>query len=105
MTNPIQPIKEGRIFYEGYNCKSVCLHSWHLTQMEWDVVEAVCAGCETRAELRQRFYVARGTINTHLTRIFRKLNVYSLAGVVVKVLGDPQARERCFPHLQITEKP
>lgn len=100
--NSIQPIKEGWRRPRIHN-RATLAHPWHLTGAEWRVVEALCRGRST-PEMLDELGIAVGTLNAHLLSIYRKLRVYDRVGIIVTVLNDPDARQKCFPHLQITER-
>lgn len=74
---------------------------WGLTASEWRVVETICAGQDSQQLIAQHLCVSERTVQTHLYKIFNKLDVRSKTLLVLKVLDDDAARKRCFPHLRI----
>lgn len=74
-----------------------------LTHAEWRIVQAICDGCDSRAELAERFGLSRRTVDTHTHNIEVKLKTDNRLGVVLCVLRDDAARRLCWPGLKIEE--
>jgi DNA-binding CsgD family transcriptional regulator len=74
-----------------------------LTNAEWRIVQAICNGCDSRAELAERFGLSRRTIDTHTHNIETKLKTDNRLGVVLRVLHDDNARRLCWTGLRIEE--
>ncbi|MER7457029.1 response regulator transcription factor [Micromonospora sp. NPDC126480] len=60
-----------------------------LTGREVELLRALCAGLGND-QIARRLHISRSTVEFHLTRIFRKLDVSSRAEAIVRALGhDP----------------
>jgi ATP/maltotriose-dependent transcriptional regulator MalT len=58
-----------------------------LTRREWEVAQLVVAGL-TNHQIAAQLFVARSTVETHLSRVFEKLGVTSRVGVATKLAGN-----------------
>lgn len=70
-----------------------------LTVRELAVVQAVCAGAETRQALAEVLVVGTQSVDKHLYMIRRRLGVVTLAGIILFVLQDEALRQVCFPQI------
>lgn len=77
---------------------------WLLTPREWQVVELVCRGIDSYVGMAAALTISQKTVQTHLHSVYGKLGIDSPAKIVLRVMHDSQARERCFPSLLITER-
>lgn len=103
----MQPIREGNHTFKARNVGknyATRAHPWLLSKREWDVVEATCHGAETYADAAMALGIATKTVQTHLHNVYAKLGITGRVALITRVLNAPAARERCFPHLRITER-
>jgi LuxR family maltose regulon positive regulatory protein len=50
-------------------------HQDHLTRREIEILKLMAAGYTSYGEMAKKTFVSLGTIRTHVTHIYRKLNV------------------------------
>lgn len=96
--------KEG--YHRGYRGpnRAARANPWFLTDAEYQIVVAICAGNNSYKDIAQSCGIKIRTVQTHLMKIRDKLDADSIPDIILHVLSNPAARERCFPHLQITER-
>lgn len=73
---------------------------WGLSRAEWRVVKAVCAGADTRCKLAEACHITERTVGTHISNIHTRLDTDSVAGIILRVIGNRAARDECFPELR-----
>lgn len=73
---------------------------WGLSRAEWRVVKALCAGADTRRKMAEACCITERTVGTHISKIHAQLRTDSIAGIILKVIGDDMARNECFPELR-----
>jgi len=71
-----------------------------LTVAELLVVKVVCRGAATRREIAEKLVISPNTVRSHLTAIYMRLGVATLAGVVLFALYDEALRRECFPQIK-----
>lgn len=73
---------------------------YRLTVTELLVVKTACGGAASRREIAERLGIAPNTVRTHLTAIYTRLGVGTLAGVILFALYDDELRGECFPRIR-----
>lgn len=63
-------------------------NKWKLTQAEVKVVQTLISGNETYQEIADALNIGLKTVQTHLSRIRRKMCVKKTGGIVVKVMKE-----------------
>lgn len=96
--------KEGRHNGRRGPNKAARANPWLLTNAEMRIVAAICAGEDAYKGIAKALGVGTRTVQTQLSKIRVKMGVEAKAGIIHKVLSDPVARERCFPHLLIADR-
>jgi|JI10StandDraft_1071094.scaffolds.fasta_scaffold362798_3 DNA-binding CsgD family transcriptional regulator len=74
-----------------------------LTHAEWRIVKLMAAGHTRSAQLAEVIVCAKRTVDHHIGQIYCKLDVSDVAGIVLCVLNDDNARRLCWPGLRIEE--
>ena len=81
---PMSP-RIARMVLDEFRSPAGC--TFNLSQREQEVLQALVEGY-TYDELARKLYIASGTVQAHLKRIYRKLNVHSRTEAVTKALRN-----------------
>ncbi len=79
--------------------KKASLHPFGLTNREWEIMRAVCAGHDSSKRLGLHFGISERTARCHLSTIHSKMKCESTLSCVLKIIATDEARVVCFPHL------
>lgn len=62
-------------------------HMEPLSTREWQVVETILRNVTTRDELARQLVIGRGTVNTHVWRIFQKTGARCMPELILMATG------------------
>ena len=74
-----------------------------LTPGEWRIVLAICAGHTTYKSIARQCCISQRTVQTHLAAIYPAVGVDNMPALVLRVMGDSEARKAAWPWLKISE--
>ena len=75
-----------------------------LTRREMDVLMTICGGLTRKDEIAKELKISEPTVRTHINNIYSKVEVASMATLVLFVINSPPLRSICFPWLKVSER-
>lgn len=83
----------------GFHKRPKSPNPFGLSNREWEVMRAVCAGHDSSKKLARHLGLSERTTRSHLSTIHGKMQCESTLACVLKIIATDEARMACFPDL------